>query len=899
MLASAPALASPPAEQGPGDAGGATGLVAPKLTVGPTAFIYPAELLEREQPPSGQITLEYVVGTDGVPFEIVVLESPDSALDPVAIELVANMRYEAATYEGQAVEVKLSLGFVVEAPVPEPEVPGEGEGEGEGAGEGEGEGESEGAGEGEDEVDAGPVRIKGRVREAGYRQPIEGASVLAIPAGDLPVGSISGTRYEEPSEPEWTLQTMTDAEGNYSLRGVPEGKVRLIILASGYIRSDQVVELKPEKQLSVNVWPRREAANPYRTEVIVDREAMPEVVERTLNVEEIAKLPGSQGDALKAILNFPGVARAPFSSGLLAIRGAAPEDSAVFFGYHEIPLLFHFGGLRSVFATEILAQIDFIPGNFDSRYGDAIGGIVNVQPRAGRRDGYHGHIDVNAFDAGFLAEGPIGKGSFAIAGRRSYLDFVLNNVLPDDSGINFTVAPRYWDYQIMFDYPVSKGELSVRAFGSSDELKLAFSGANDDPEATEDVRNQVETGQYFSRADIVYRKRLGPWEFLVTPSFRAGFTEVGVGGVFDLDVRTKDITGRSELSRQISKRIRWRIGTEVTASLFEVDVSAPLAGFNAADSIKRTVSGLLFRGALYTTATIAAHEKFVLYPGLRAEYFEALSRAAVDPRLRAVWKLTDTTALKGAFGLYTQGIQQPVQLDDAFGNPRLGLQKSTHTSLGLAQDLPWDSFVEVTGFYKELWDLVSPSGELVRRTTGELAPEQYANTGSGRIYGMELLLRKNLSDNLFGWVSYTLSRSTRIDAPGERRKLFDFDQTHILTIIGSYKFKRGWQFGARFRLVSGNPFTAIKNGIVDTQSGVYLPLNGPINGDRLPAFHQLDLRLDKTWVLPILQVTLYVDVQNVYNRQNPEFINYAYDFQSFSTINSLPIIPSIGFRIEL
>ncbi|MCA9700430.1 MAG: hypothetical protein KC431_23080, partial [Myxococcales bacterium] len=66
-----------------------------------------------------------------------------------------------------------------------------------------------------------------------------------------------------------------------------------------------------------------------------------------------------------------------------------------------------------------------------------------------------------------------------------------------------------------------------------------------------------------------------------------------------------------------------------------------------------------------------------------------------------------------------------------------------------------------------------------------------------------------------------------------------------------------------------------------------------------PAFHQLDLRIDKTWTLPVLQLTLYVDVQNVYNRQNVEAINYSYDFQSFSTINSLPIIPSIGFRLEL
>ena len=888
------ALAAPPTDAPPRDP--QPELIPPKL-LAPARYDYPAELLERDDPPGGQVVVEYVVGTDGVPFEITVLESPDPALDELARETVAALRYEPASYAGEAVEVKLSLAFEVVPPAPEPgPEEGEGEGEGEGAGEGEGTGEPEA----QDPEDLGPIRILGRIREAGYRTPIEGASVLAIPAGELPLGEIRGTLYEDEVEPAWSVQVRTDAEGNFALRGVPDGKVRLVVLAAGYVRSDRVIELKPDKQLELTIWPRRESQNPYRTEVVSEREPMPEVVERSLSIEEISKIPGTQGDALKAVQNFPGVARAPFGSGLLAIRGAAPEDSAVFLGYHEIPLLFHFGGLRSVFASEILAQIDFIPGNFDSRYGDAIGGVVNVQPRKGRRDGYHGFIDVNAFDSGFLVEGPIAKGSFAVAGRRSYIDFLLPRVLPQDAGINFTVAPRYWDYQILFDYPVDDGELTVRAFGSSDQLKLAFSGANDDPEATEDVRNQVETAQYFSRLDFVYRKRFGEWEFLFTPAWRPGFTQLGILGILDLDVHTNDITTRTEISRQISKRVRWRVGTETTTTLFDIGVTAPTTTLIASDAISRQVKGTLFRGAAYSTVTIAATDNVVLYPGVRVEWFSApLDRAAVDPRLRGVWKLADKTSLKGAVGLYSQGIQQPVQFDPIFGNPRLGLQRSVHTSLGVAQELPWDSFIEVTGFYKELWKLVSPSTELTRKTTGDVGSESFANTGTGRIYGMELLLRKNLSQNVYGWVSYTLSRSTRVDAPGVARRLFDFDQTHILTIIGSYKFKRGWQFGARFRLVSGNPFTPVANGVADAQTGGYIPIQGPINGDRLPAFHQLDLRLDKTWTLPVLQITAYMDVQNVYNRQNVEFINYSYDFTEVSTVNSLPIIPSIGFRIDL
>ena len=95
-------------------------------------------------------------------------------------------------------------------------------------------------------------------------------------------------------------------------------------------------------------------------------------------------------DALKALQNFPGVARAPFGIGLLAIRGTGPNDSAVFLGSHEIPQLFHFGGLTSVFNADLLERIDFVPGNFDSRYGDAVGGIIVVRPRKPKTDGFHG-----------------------------------------------------------------------------------------------------------------------------------------------------------------------------------------------------------------------------------------------------------------------------------------------------------------------------------------------------------------------------------------------------------------------------------------------------------------------------------------------------------------------------
>ena len=846
-------------------------------------FDYPQDLITMKPSPAGQVIINYVVGIDGIPTELKVTRGVHPRLDDAVMAAISALRYEPARYRGEAVEIVLSIGLDVQAPVvtapvvtapvakPEPESP-------------------------RTEEATGLVRLSGTLLEAGFRTPIDGATVLAIPAGDLKVGRIKKRIYESDVEPEWTLRATTNNAGHWNLRGLPNGKVRLVILAQGYRRLEYVVKLSPGEALELKYYQTRLNTNPYRTIVDVAREEMEEVTRRSISVEELSKIPGTQGDALKAIQNFPGVARAPFNSGALAIRGAAPGDSAIYLGYHEIPILYHFGGLTSVFNSDILSQIDFIPGNFDSRYGDAIGGIVNVVPRKGRRDGIHGYIDSDIFDTGILLEGKAGKGSFILSGRRSYIDLLLPALIPDDAGINFSIAPRYWDYQALFDYPVSGGEFSVRVFGSDDRTKLVFAAANDE---IQDRRDSVESVNYFHRADLVYRKVKGPWEFLVTPSYKRDFFEIDAIDIFKFDSVLDTFSLRAEVSNRLSSRSRVRLGTEFINVRGDLSVTAPAAFGNGDGTLARTQLKFSYAiPALYSTLTLAVTDAFVLYPGVRLTYYSApVEQFTTDPRLRLRWALGEKTTLKGGVGLYSQG-PTGVQFDKVFGNPRVGPERALHTSVGLAQDLPWDMKIEATGFHKKLWDMISSSSTWIEHKDGRLGPEKVANTGTGYVVGGELLLRKPLSSNLFGWVSYTIMRSMRKHAPGESERLFDFDQTHLLTVIASYKLPRRWQIGARFRLASGNPYTGNTAAVWQASENSWLPIAGPINGERYSTFHQLDMRVDKMWVYRKTMFTLYLDIQNVYNAQNVEFLNYSYNYREYTTINSLPIIPSVGTKIE-
>ena len=891
------AWAAPPEEAPPAAEEAAPGLpegFVPAKVLNEVTVSYPEALAATENPPAGTVEVTYVVGIDGIPKELQVSQSVHPELDAVAVDAVNQLRYEPATYKDDPVEVVLSLRLDLVPPAPEPEPEPEPE---PGSTEDpddpddiyvdEGDEEDEG---GTREIDGGALRVEGVVLIAGDRQPLTEARVLAIPAGDLPPGPIKKRIYDPPGEPEWQASVFTDAEGRFELRGIPNGLARLIVLAPSYERFEYVLEVQEGKVAEVKWYLRPLDTNPFRTTVEVDRDEMVEVTQRSISVEEIGTLPGTQGDALKAIANFPGVARPPFGGGLLVIRGSAPGDSAVYLGYHEIPTLFHFGGLTSVFNSDILSQIDFIPGNFDSRYGDAIGGIVNVQPRAGRRDGYHGYVDSDIFDTGVLVEGPVGKGSFALSGRRSYIDAILPVVIPADAGLNFTLAPRYYDYQGLFDYPVGDGTLSVRAFGSDDRTVLAFPAPND---TEQDDRSSVESTQFFHRVDLVYEARKGPWDFLVTPSYQKNFTSIAAVDTFRLNVDANIFSGRAEIARQLSDWARIRIGTEFVGSFSKVQVEAPT--FEGDGEAAFDGGGEVLAPALYATATIAPTKSLSLYPGVRmTAYGGLLDQVTVDPRLRMSYTATETTTITGGVGLYSQS-PEPFELSNGFGNPNLSPERSMHVSAGVAQQLPFDLNLEVTGFYKHLWDQVFGSEQLVLRQ-GQLTPEIFANTGIGRIYGAELLFRKNFTKNLFGWVSYTLSRSERRERPDEPYRLFDFDQTHILTLIASYKLPYNWQIGARFRFVSGNPYTPCTDGVYDASFGGYFCVEAPPNSGRLKPFHQLDLRVDKTWIYRLWRFTLYLDIQNAYNNANAEFQNYSYDFRQNQPITGLPIIPSLGLK---
>jgi outer membrane receptor for ferrienterochelin and colicin len=259
--------------------------------------------------------------------------------------------------------------------------------------------------------------------------------------------------------------------------------------------------------------------------------------------------------------------------------------------------------------------------------------------------------------------------------------------------------------------------------------------------------------------------------------------------------------------------------------------------------------------------------------------------------------LSDRLAFKGGVGLY---YQEPTidESNEGFGNPLLKAERAVHYAVGLEAKMFAGLSLDLTGFYKDLSNLVS-STSATRIENGREIPLRYDNNGVGHVIGMELTLRRDPVHRLSGWVAYTLSRSERRDSGATDYRLFQYDQTHVLTAVGMWRFGRNWQLSSRFRLVSGNPMTPVTGAVIDLDSGSYKPSYGATYSARNPMFAQWDVRMDKKWVFNRFMLDLYLDVWNVTNRENVEAPDYNYDYSKQKSVKGLSLEPILGLRAEL
>lgn len=808
---------------------------------------------------AARVVLQIDVDEQGQPQNLSVLTPPQPGFDEAALAAARTLRFQPATQGGKPVTVRLQYAVsFTPPPPPEPPAPRE-----------------------------QPVNLAGLIRERGTRRKLSGIEIAA--GGQT---AISGK------------------DGRFELRGVPEGAIDVVIAAPGYQRFAARETIKPGEKLEVEYRLQPLFVSPYEATVEGERERR-EISHTVVPKEETDKIPGAQGDALKVVEDLPGVARtSPIGGGLLVIRGSKPGDSLVYLDGEPIPLLFHFGALSSTFNPDLLDGIDYIPGNFSAYYGDLTGGLVEVRTRK-LRDEPHGYANLNLLESSALVEGQLAPGlTVALAGRRSYIGEVLRAVIPKSDDFSLTVAPSYYDAQLRVDWrpPGSAHELSFIALASDDRLSALLARPTDqDP----NLSGSVDAETLFQQFRLKHEWHRGGLSLSTVGMFeRIGLDFVV--GPSNFHLFGHDVFLRSTVRDDLSDTLALAGGVDVAnrrvqvSAVFRQSFLFREGDFNSQgprpdDAIVSLSPAHFdrFSPGAWFEARWRPLPGLTLAPGLRADLYhygpaQPNTTGAVTPRLTARWDASERLALKAGLGLYSEGARN----GDAaypFGNPLVLPERAWQATLGVEVRPLNDTFISVEGFYKGLWDLIVRTDAL-ETVNGVTRPQLLDNAGAGRVFGLELLVRRELARGFFGWIAYTFSRSDRIDRPGDPRRLFDFDQTHNLTAIASWEFSRGWQVGARMRVISGNPDTPVTGSRYLARFDAYLPIYGGVNSLRLPIFHQLDVRIDRTWTFDSWMLDAYLDVLNSYNHRSIEGSVYSYDFSQHAYFEGLPVIPTLGVK---
>lgn len=857
---------------------------APVLTKAPVliqsvAPDYPPAALEAGK--TAQVTVRISIDADGVVTGVTVPTPVGDGFDQAAIAAAEQYLFEPAEFDGVPgpITVETVIHFVLEEvpppPPPPPVEPGAGPVDPAAVGP-----PSHG---GDYRL---PIALEGQVVERGTRSAVAGAIVSLTELG---------------------LDAVTDDDGRFAFHGVAPGPYTVLVVADRFDRLERAVALAADERVEVRLWMRPRGGTLYATVIEGERDNL-EVTRRTLQRAQLTSVPGTFGDPVRVIQTLPGVARTPFGLGFLLIRGSNPDDSAVYIDGHKVPLLFHFLGGPSVLNPEMLEEIELYPGGYPARFGRSHGGVVALSTRAAAADGIHGSADVDLLDAGGYIRAPLSKRwAVAVAGRRSYLDAFLGFVLPEPSpGSTRVVVPVYWDGTVRADWDGgADGKLSLFAIASSDTLDVIQA------EAGEERSLQLNSAVRFSRLIARYQRPLGDgWQLTLSPAigrdsifFAAGQTDAA-GPFTGADVVAYQFTHRVRAKGPIGKRLLLDVGFDLDARVTNYDATVAddtnIRNDDAIDidpsQLTRTVESLGL--AVHADLAIDVTDKLRLLPGLRLDSYviQAQTFATVDPRLTARYQATPTALAKGYVGVFHQP-PQPEAVDARFGNPEVRSERGVHVGLGGEWRPTRMWLLDGEVYYIDRSELIHFTQEAAADGgSGTVSPERVINSGISRTYGLEVLLKREISDTIYGWLSYTYSHSTQRRFPDSRTVPTAFDQPHNLNAVLSWKPGGGWELGGRLRLSSGRPETPFVGATYDADRGGYAPVSGGQRTARRPYFQQLDVRIEKTWLFKLWSLGLYLDVQNVLNASNAEATQWDYRYRESAPVSGVPILPTLGLR---
>lgn len=688
------------------------------------------------------------------------------------------------------------------------------------------------------------------------------------------------------------VRVYTDPRGQANIR-VPDDDGALEVYRGGYDRLEipyrDLVRLESKEVFLV-------PALLADDEVSIIGLRRPEASRKRVSIEEAIKVaPG--GDPVQVTKLLPGVQTNAFQP-TIVVRGSAPDDSLYRIDDWTLPYVFHSIGNISIIPDRLLSDVEFSTGGFGSQYGGASGGVVNIRTKSDVPDRPLTEFRANVpIYSGFYHERPVedGKARFAFSGRRSYLEYLLPSILSkaNKSGQNLTVVPFFGDSHFFYNKPLEDGQVKVLGLYSFDGLRLAIpsqSADNAEGRGTFNIRDRV------CLLGLQWTKTMNPdWVLTMTPNLNSVDRKFDIIGN-KIYVGATNLSLQAEAARRLGGRDKFYIGTEEVLIWGRAEVFAPKVDFDdpfvdPEDAPK--IGSKVVAQYLNSAVWLGFDKEFgdwMLTPGIRTFYSTQNKKAGADPRINGRFKLDAQNTLKGAAGQYSQ-LPQFRDLSEDFGNPRLKFIRSNHYVLGVetAWDDRWNT--DIQGFYKETYGLVKSD------------PSTNTNNAGSRLtFGGEVFVRRNLTQRLFGWVAYTWSRNMERDTDQETFRQAQYDQTHVLNLVGNYKINAVWEAGGRALYRTGETYTTVDDAVYNSNLDKYqrkrFPESRLYNG-RLPASHELNLYGNRQFLFDTWTMSLRFGVELLAFSPQVRSVQYNYDYSKSEYFTGIPPIPYIEVRAVL
>jgi len=660
-------------------------------------------------------------------------------------------------------------------------------------------------------------------------------------------------------------------------------------------------------------------ANPT-AEVLVVGEKPKDTTEMNPETARLLSVAGAATDPLQALYALPGVT---FSAGdgpggaEPVIRGSAPQDNAYFMDLIPAKYIFHLFG-NSIFDQHIIGSFDLYPAAFSSKYGNATGGIIDVTLREPRHESFTTTLHTSLLTAGALVETGIGENQSLYATyRRSTMDLLLDEKDlndDDDEGLRIDKLPVSDDYQLKYSWqPNEQNSVSFIAAGATDTLAATFEETHQEALRDPDFAGPASLEQGFDSQGVIWNWR-GPGRELTSLfSHIHGRNDLIYGTDQHENTNSDRNLSRFFYRQALTDRHALSMGLSLENIQYRMDFNAKLVACNDLDPECSTVDAkyVTYRDTL----DVLAHELYLedrwsltarhaLTFGVHYGSDNYLRDGRIEPRMRFDYQLSDKSSTYVAAGQYSQ-LPQLREMIDVLGNPNLKTVKADHYVWGVSQALGAGWRWNTDLYYKSMTDVVISAAQ-------DSAAKNYSNGAEGNAYGVEFLVRKDLTDRWYGWAALSLAKSDRTHTATGETVRFEYDKPVLFNLVGNRMMGKFWTLGFRWTYQSGGRYTPIVDLLPSsTHPSVLEPVYGKLNSQRYPAYHRLDFRAEYTRPKRWGYWKFYADVLNVYNRKNITGYEYAPNGRKLispppgygpnvpvTRTTSDTFFPSIGFEVQ-